>query len=234
MSHLEKHQNKLLLQRIIISIVLFFAFIIFFFSTGIKMLVSFTLFLNQLANTGSKQSLTQQSESFNTITIDPIPSATSSSTLLFSGSALNFDLLEVYLNEEKRNDMSISDVFSGEINDLQKGTNTIRFIAKSSKSKEIKKTPTYEVLYKSDKPKLEISEPSDNTKTNKEDVKISGKTDKETTIRINGKPFIVDVAGTFTTLFRLKEGENKIEITAEDIVGNQEKKTLTVTYSKDE
>jgi hypothetical protein len=234
MSHLEKHQNKLLAQRIVIALVLFFAFIIFFFSAGIKMLVSFTLFLNQLANSGSRQQTTQKTESFNTVNIDPIPSATNSSVLAFSGTALNFDKLELYLNDEKQSEISISDTFSGEIKGLEKGTNTIHFIAKSSKSKETKKTPDYEVLYKNDKPKLEVQEPNDNAKTNKEDIKISGMTDKETTIRVNGQPLIVDVTGKFTTMFRLKDGENKIKITAEDIVGNQETKDLTVTYSKDE
>lgn len=234
MSRLEKHQNKQILQRIVIALVLFVAFVVFFFSVGIKMLVSFTLFINQLANNGSKQQSTQQIDSFNTVNIDPIPSATNSATLMFSGTALNFDKLEIYLNNEKQDEISISDSFSGEIKGLERGTNSVHFIAKSSTSKETKKTPVYDVLYKSDKPKLEVQEPADNSKTNKEDVKISGQTDKETTVRVNGQPLIVDVEGKFTTMFRLKEGENKIHITAEDIVGNQEVKDLTITYSKDE
>lgn len=234
MSRLDKHHTKTLFQKIGISIVLFIAFIIFFFSAGIKMLVSFTLFINQLANGGTKQQTNQQASSFNSVAIDPIPSATNSGTLLFSGTSLNFDKLEIYLNDEKQDEISISDTFAGEIKGLEKGDNTIHFIAKSTKSKETKKTDSFNVLFKSEKPKLEVSEPNDNSKTNKEDIKISGTTDKETTIRVNGQPLIVDVAGKFTTMFRLKEGENKIQITAEDIVGNQEKKDLTITYSKDE
>ena len=234
MSRLEKHQNKQFIQRIIIAFILFVAFIVFFFNVGIKMLVSFTLFLNQLANSGSKQQTIQKTESFNTVTIDPIPSATNSAVLVFSGTSLNFDSLEIYLNDEKQDKISISDSFTGEIKGLEKGVNSVHFIAISSTSKETKKTPVYEVLYKSDKPKLEIQEPNDNTKTNKEDVKISGLTDSETTIRVNSQPLIVDVNGKFTTTFRLKDGENKIHITAEDIVGNQEIKDLTITYSKDD
>lgn len=234
MSHLEKHQNKQTAQRIVITITLIIAAIIFFFSVGIKILVSFTLFLNQLANNGSKQQSTQQAETFNSVNIDPIPSATNSGTLVFSGTSLNFNKLEIYLNDEMQDEISISDSFAGEVKGLEKGTNTIHFIAKSSTSKETKKTPLYDVLYKSDAPKLEIQEPNDNSKTNKEDVKISGLTDIETTVRVNGQPLIVDVSGKFTTMFRLKEGENKIQITAEDIVGNQEKKDLTITYSKEE
>ncbi|MFZ2206437.1 MAG: hypothetical protein WA061_07310 [Microgenomates group bacterium] len=234
MSRLEHHKNKTFAQKMLIGAVLFVAFIIFFFSAGIKILVSFTLFLNQLANGGTKQQATQQKEEFNSINIDPIPSATNSASIVFSGTALNFNALEIYVNGEKTDDISISDTFEGEIKDLIKGNNKISFIAKSTHSKETKKTAIYEVLYKDEKPKLEIQEPNDNSRTNKEDVRISGKTDNETSIRINGQPIITDSEGKFTTLFRLKDGENKIEIIAEDIVGNQEKKNLTVTYSKDD
>ncbi len=234
MSRLEKHQNKQIVQRILIAVVLFVAAIIFFFSVGIRMLVSFTLFLNQLANGNSKQQAVQKTESFNTVNIDPIPSATNSATMSFSGTSLNFDTLEIYLNDEKQDEMSISDIFSGEVKGLEKGENSVHFIAKSTSSKETKKTPTYTILVKSEKPKLEVQEPNDNTKTNKEDVRVSGTTDNETTIRINGQPIIVDVQGRFTTLIRLKEKENKIQIIAEDIVGNQEIKDITITYSKDD
>jgi len=234
MSRLEKHQNKQIMQRIAIGVLLFVAFIIFFFSAGIKMLVSFTLFLNQMANGNSKQQTLQKTETFNTVNIDPIPSATNSATMAFSGTSLNFDKLEIYLNDEKQDEISISDTFSGEVKGLEKGDNKVHFIAKSTDSKETKKTPIYEILLKSEKPKLEIQEPNDKSRTNKEDVRISGTTDVETTIRINGQPMIVDVQGKFTTLIRLKDGENKINITAEDIVGNQEVKDLTITYSKDD
>jgi hypothetical protein len=234
MSRLERHQNKTFIQKMAIAVVLFIAFVIFFFSVGIKVLVSFTLFLNQLANGGNKQQTTEQKKVFNTVAIDPIPSATNSGTILFSGTALNFDSLEIYLNNEKLDEIDISDTFSGEVKGLEKGENTIYFIAKSSETKETKETDPYEVLYKNEKPKLEIQEPSDNARTNKEDVKVAGQTDKETSIRINGQPIITDSEGKFSTMVRLKDGENKIQIVAEDIVGNQEQKELKVTYSKDD
>lgn len=234
MSRLEKHQNKQVVQRILIAVVLFLAAIVFLFSVGIKMLVSFTLFLNQLANGNAKQQSVQKTEYFNTVNIDPIPSATNSAEIWFSGTALNFDSLEIYLNDEKQDEITISDTFSGQVKGLEKGENKVHFIAKSTHSKDTKKTPIYEILFKSDKPKLEVQEPSDKSRTNKEDIRVSGTTDSETEIRINGQPIIVDVQGKFTSLLRLKDGENKINITAEDIVGNQEVKELTVTYSKDD
>lgn len=234
MTRLEQHSKKQTRQRIVITVVLVIAGIVFFFTTGIKLLVSFTLFINQLANGGSNETEIRQTETLSTINIDPIPSATSSSSILFSGSALSYDSLEIYLNDEKRDEIAISDTFSSEVQGLEKGNNTLYFIAKSSKTKKTEKTQEYDVIYKDEKPKLELSEPGENARTNKEDIRISGITDKEVTIRINSQPIVVDAEGKFTTLFRLKDGENKIEVIAEDIVGNQEKKSLTVTYAKDD
>ncbi len=234
MTRLEQHSKKQTRQRIVITVVLVIAGIVFFFTTGIKLLVSFTLFINQLANGGSNETEIRQTETLSTINIDPIPSATSSSSILFSGSALSYDSLEIYLNDEKRDEITISDTFSSEVQGLEKGNNTLYFIAKSSKTKKTEKTQEYDVIYKDEKPKLELSEPGENARTNKEDIRISGITDKEVTIRINSQPIVVDAEGKFTTLFRLKDGENKIEVIAEDIVGNQEKKSLTVTYAKDD
>ena len=234
MSHLAKRQNKQFVQRFFIALVLIIAFIIFFFSAGIKLLVSFTLFLNQMANGKSKQQAVQQQQTLSSITIDPILSATNSAVVDFSGTSLNFDHLEIYLNDEKQDEISISDSFAGEIKNLQENQNTIYFIAKSASSKETKKTQEFTVTYMKSKPKLEVSSPSDNSKTNKEDVAITGTTDKEITILVNGQPVIVDVDGKFVTSVRLKNGENKITISAEDVAGNEVQKTLTVTYSKDD
>ncbi len=234
MSHLEKRQNKQFVQRLLIGIALFVLALFFFFTTGIKLLVSFTLFLNQLANGGNKKQIVEKQQTLSSIDIDPIVSATNSATIVFSGTSLNFDSLEIYLNDEKQDKISIADTFEGEINGLEKGKNSVFFIAKSSKEKGTKKTDTFTVLYKSEKPKLELTSPGDGSRTNKEDIQVTGSTDSETTIRVNNQPVIVDVSGTFISSVRLKDGENKIEISAEDIVGNMEQKTLTVTYAKDD
>lgn len=234
MTRLEQHSKKQNRQRILVSVVLVIAGIVFFFTSGIKLLVSFTLFINQLANGENTESQVRQTEQLSAINIDPIPSATSSSTIIFSGSALSFDSLEIYLNDEKRDEITISDTFISEVQGLEKGSNTLYFIAKSSKTKKTEKTQEFDIVFKDEKPKLEVSEPGENARTNKEDIRITGSTDREVTIRINNQPIVVDAEGKFTTLFRLKDGENKIEVTAEDIVGNQEKKSLTVTYSKDD
>ena len=60
-----------------------------------------------------------------------------------------------------------------------------------------------------------------------------GETDKETYIKVNDLPVVVDAQGVFQTMVKLKEGENKIAIIAQDVAGNSEEKILILTYEKD-
>lgn len=236
MSRLSDHERKQFAYKSVFLIGLTLAFIIFILSFGFKLIINGSLFINQLAN-GSKNSTdgVKTEQALTSLIVDPPPSATSSSSLLITGSTVNFDAVEIYLNSEKVTDgYVVADTFSEEITGLEKGENQIYVIAKSKKSKGTKKSPEFTVLLKTEKPKLEVSQPNDNTKTNKQEIKIEGKTDKETYIKVNGQPVVVDSQGSFQTLYKLSDGDNTIEIIAEDIVGNQEKKTLKVTYSKDD
>ena len=236
MSRLTDHERKQFAYKSVFLIGLTLAFIIFLLSFGFKLIINGSLFINQLAN-GSKNSPDgiKTEQALTSILVDPPPSATSSSSLLVTGSTVNFDSVEIYLNTEKITEGPVDgDIFSEEITGLEKGENRIYVIAKSKKSKDTKKSPEFTVLLKTEKPKLEVSQPNDNTKTNKQEIKIEGKTDKETYIKVNGQPVVVDSQGGFQTLYKLNDGDNSIEIIAEDIVGNQEKKTLKVTYSKDD
>lgn len=236
MSRLTNHERKQFAYKSFFLIGLTLAFIIFLLSFGFKVIINGSLFINQLAN-GSKNSTDgiKTEQALTSLLVDPPPSATSSSSLLVTGSTVNFDAVEIYLNTEKITEGPVvGDIFSEEITGLEKGENRIYVIAKSKKTKDTKKSPEFTVLLKTEKPMLEISQPNDNTKTNKQEIKIEGKTDKETYIKINGQPIVVDSQGSFQSLYKLNDGENTIEIVAEDIVGNQEKKTLKVTYTKDD
>lgn len=236
MSRLTNHERKQFAYKSFFLIGLTLAFIIFLLSFGFKLIINGSLFINQLAN-GSKNSSggIKTEQALTSLLVDPPPSATSSSSLLVTGSTVNFDAIEIYLNTEKITEGPVvGDIFSEEITGLEKGENRIYVIAKSKKTKDTKKSPEFTVLLKTEKPMLEISQPNDNTKTNKQEIKIEGKTDKETYIKINGQPIVVDSQGSFQSLYKLNDGENSIEIIAEDVVGNQEKKTLKVTYSKDD
>jgi hypothetical protein len=59
---------------------------------------------------------------------------------------------------------------------------------------------------------------------------VSGKTEPGAIVKVAGSAATVNADGTFASNVMLKEGDNLIEITATDAVGNQRKTAIPVTY----
>jgi len=234
MGRLERVQEKKMKNTIALYVVILFIVLYFIFTFGIKLLLNTSSFISGLFPQPSIKPIAKTEDSFNSIDISSIPQATNSAKIIVSGSILNFDILDFYLNAKKVKEIELSsDTFSEEIGDLEKGDNDVYIKAKSKDNKTEKNTITYKVFYKNDRPKLEISDPSDNSTTNNQEIKVKGNTDKETYIHINDLPVVVDANGSFETSVRLKDGDNQIVATAQDIAGNIETKTIKVTYQKD-
>ncbi len=231
MSRLDVYRQKQYKKRVTFFVVALIVLVIFLFTVGYNFLIKSSLFLGGLGQT------TQQSDDtdafFGTLEVDTPPTATNSAKLLVSGSVSGYDAVTISINDRDVKDLHNKTSFSETIGDLKKGQNEIKFIAKASKHKAEIKTETYSVLYKSDKPKLEVTEPADQAHTHNTDIKVAGKTDPDVTIRINDLPIVVDVQGNFQTSVRLQDGDNKIKVVAIDIAGNTETKELTVRYEKD-
>ncbi len=234
MGRLERVQEKKLKNTIILYVGLLILVLYFIFTFGIKILLNSSSFIAGLFPQPSATPLSKTDDRFSSIDISSIPQATNSARFIVTGSILNFDTLEFYLNNKKIREIKpSSDSFNEEIGDLNKGDNDFYILAKLKESKTEKKTLVYKIYFKNEKPKLDISEPSDNSTINNQEIKIKGSTDKETYIHINELPVVVDANGGFETTVRLKEGDNQIIINAEDTAGNIESKSLKVIYQKD-
>ena len=235
MGRLEQHQKKQLNNTIFFSLFILIAVIVLIFTVGLKILLNTSAFVARVTEKKSDTALKKNQNLIEDIDIDSIPVATNSARIFVGGSVVNFDQVEFYLNGDLVKEITLltSDNFNEEIGDLNKGENEIYVIGKTKESGEEKKSKIFTVLFKGEKPKLEVKEPQDNLKTNSSEIKVLGQTDKETYIKVNELPVVVDAQGLFQTLVRLKEGENKIIILAQDVAGNSEEKTLTVTYEKD-
>jgi len=229
MTTIQSHKNRLFKKQVALFGFLLLLTVIFLFSFGFKILFGTSLFINQIFNKDDAL-ITPTKEIFlGDLTIDSIPEATNSATILVSGFIDKFDSVAIYLNETKVDEIKIaSNSFNFEIKDLQKGENKLYFLAKSNKHKEKKQTETFKVLYADEKPKIEIKEPADQLKTVKNEIKIIASTAKENVTKINGFPIVLDVQGNFESSVKLKNGENKIIILVIDIYGNSEEKTLTI------
>ena len=235
MGRLEQTRKKQLNNTIYFSLFILILVVIFILTVGIKILLNTSSFVARISEKKTNTTLKKNQNLIEDVDIDSIPVATNSSRIFVGGTVVNFDQVEFYLNGDlvKESSLLSSDSFIEEIGDLVKGQNEVFVIGKLKDSDEEKKSNIFTVFYKSDKPKLDIKEPQDNSKTNNLEIKIMGETDKETYIKVNDLPVVVDSQGIFQTMVRLKEGENKITITAQDVAENKEEKILTVIYEKD-
>jgi hypothetical protein len=234
MGRLEQIQERKLRNRIIFYIVILILVLYFIFTYGIKLLLNSSSYIAGLFPQPSTKPLAKNENSFTSLDVNTIPQATNSAKFLVSGSVLNLDILDFFINTKKVKEIKITaDTFNEEIGDLQKGDNDVYLTAKSKDGKIQKNSMTFKVFYTNEKPKLEITEPADNSTTNNQEINVKGSTDKEIYVRVNDLPIVVDANGGFQTTVRLKEGDNQIVITAQDIAGNLETKSLKVTYQKD-
>jgi len=236
MKYLNLGNRRNIQKRIIIFIIAFIVLIYLLFSFGFKLLLNGSVFIASLFNKNEVAPLTKNEDVYGSVSIDNIEEATNSAEIVISGSVVNYSILRFYLNGEKIDEKEIrtSDTFTQIIENLNKGTNEIYVKALTKDGKNSKKTETYYVIFDDEKPKLELTEPTGDTKVNKPDITIKGKTDKEIYININNAPVVVDANGAFQYQVRLIEGENTFNIQASDIAGNVENKTLKIIYQKEE
>jgi hypothetical protein len=230
MTRLEKHKQKLFYKKVAIMVGLLVFITLFLFFVGFQFILKSSGFVSNLKNTDKTETVTE--DFFGNLAVDAVMSATNSADLVVSGSSSNFNKVEFYINDKKVKTIDAKDTFSETIGKLQKGKNEIYIKAVTNNNKHSKSSDTYLVNYKNEKPKLDISEPSDNLKTDKSEIKISGKTDPDVAIKVNGSPVVVDSQGGFQQSMLLKEGENKFTVLAEDDAGNSEHKDITVIYEK--
>ncbi len=160
-----------------------------------------------------------------------MPEATNSAQLEIKGVTepeavvkinVNEELIESVVNEEG--------TFELEKVTLEKGENTIFAWAVDDSENESAQTEEFKIIYETDPPPLEIVKPEDGIAVEEQTIEIEGNTEPNARVEINEHVVIVNLEGKFTYNLVLQEGENEINVTAEDSAGNLEEKKLTVTY----
>jgi len=208
----------------------------FLLTSGFSFLINSSVFVGNLFGGGRKEYDFGTAPKFYNIEFEEIPSATNSAGLSISGIVENLDQVTLYLNgsRSKKIDVDSDGKFSTILSNYDQGSNDLYAIGRNSKTGSTKKTGTVSFLYKTAKPTIEISEPSDGHKTPRDEIKVVGKTNsgEEMTVRVQGALTTVDAGGSFQAFVRLKEGENKIKIDVSDAAGNSEEKEITVFYEK--
>ena len=162
-----------------------------------------------------------------------IPQATNEAQIKVILSVVNVKSLKAYLNNKPVNTIPVEDEsVEVKVKNLKLGKNSLFFIGEINKQEV--KSKKYIVVYDKTPPKLKLNIP-DNFETSEKQIEIKGETEANTILKINSIPIVVLKDGTFSTTLTLKEGENKILITAKDKAGNIAEKKLTIikTSQKD-
>lgn len=232
----ERHRQKKYKSQILGYLFLLIVVVIFVATVGVKILINTSLFIFGL--TQKNKSLTSNNNTVAEIILPPeifdFPDATNASSLKINGRTSAQKNLLIYVNDELQKELTPdNDTFDTEVQ-LQKGTNSLYLLIDDRQNKQKKQSKLYTIVYKDEKPFLEITSPRDQEKTSKEEIHIVGKTDKEVFVRINSLPVVTDSEGQFSYQFKLQIGDNKITVEAQDIAGNSEIKELTVIYQKEE
>lgn len=167
-------------------------------------------------------------------TLDVLPEATPSSSIIVTGKSTYKDgTIELFVNNElvKEAELDESSEFKIENVHLSEGQNSIkaRYVKNDKKSDF---TEEYSVSLVTEAPKLDISTPADNTSFSKGDqeITVSGKTNQDSSVLVNNFKAIVQSDGSFSYTLKLSDGDNKIIVEAINAAGKKTSKTITVSY----
>ncbi len=218
-------------QQLVLSIAGIISLLFIFFFVGIPFLIKFSSFIAGF----KKETVVQNNETGVVLEpfLDPLPEATFSARISISGNATSGDSVILYVNKEKISEKIVGKdgVFSFNNVPLDKGKNEIYSVSKSG-NKESQPSEKYTIIMESEPPKLTIESPSDGSvfKRENRDIEIRGQTDEDAGISLNQRFVFVNPNGSFTTTYRLNDGENKLEFISTDQAGNTETVILTITY----
>lgn len=221
-------------KRLIFNLVLIVLLIYVFFTWGLPFIVGSLSFLNKY-KTDKPQDVVRIDDAI-TPPILSIPfESTNSAQLKISGYSMSLSKVEIYIDDELKNQTSTDSngKFESDPISLNLGTNNIYAVTINDADKKSLPSKTIKVYYSDEKPSLDISEPSDNAEIKGGDkkIKVVGKTDKDNNVTINGSTIIVNSEGAFQAEIPLNEGDNVITIAASNNFGNSNSLEKRVKYT---
>lgn len=161
--------------------------------------------------------------------------ATNSASIKIKGFTTANSKVQIYLDDNLV-DTQTSDTNGNFITnsiDLVMGTNNIYGKSIDENKQESLPSKTIQIRYNNEKPELTIDEPNDGKEIKGGDKKVTirGKTDPDNDVNINGLKVIINSDGTFSTTVDLNDGDNTLNITAKNSVGNSTSVSRKIIYS---
>jgi hypothetical protein len=230
-----KEQEQIIYRRLLIIggiIVLVIVVLLFW---GLQIFVRLAEFLGVFWGASSVPTVSQDVIPPFTPILEGIPTATNSAKLPFKGVAEAGSSVEIFLNGELQKKLLVEQDGNFSIEDLSlnEGENKIEVRSSDSAGNVSPLSSPSVVIFDKTFPPLEVSEPQDRSVFvgDKKEIKVTGQTEPQTTVTVNGFWAIIDQDGKFSYSLTLNQGENKITIVAQDIAGNKTEKEKTIFYN---
>lgn len=168
--------------------------------------------------------------------ISQLPSSTKDQQITVNGYSIDGLMVKLFVNEREvastRADKEGSFTFFN-VN-LNDGDNTIYAKASDTKGLDSPASKSISVRLQKKSPKLIVSEPADRSEFKQKDnaITVRGSTDPLDIVTVNGQKAFVTSDGTFSYMYPLNDGENKLIIESTDDAGNKTTVEKTVTFSR--
>lgn len=225
----KREQKKLLRQTVLISLaglVLLVSFIVFIIPGAVRFAANI---FDTDVGFESQDSIPPQVPSLS------IPyTATYSASINLVGTGEPESEVVILLNGDEYERVVVDDDGSFELKvSISEGENSLVAYGIDEAENESSVSRTYRVELDSEPPKIEIESPQDGETIElrkNQLVTIKGKSESSAKVFVNGRVTYARSDGSFSTTFQLSEGENKLEIRAEDKAGNVSESELTIFF----
>jgi len=232
-SRLAVTEERKNIKRAYLYIFLSIIALIFLVFLGIPTLVKFAGFVGDIAKSDKPVDI-------NDITppappqFDQILEYTNKDSIEITGKSENSATIKIRANNEvseivANNEGSFSFIFN-----LKEGENSIDAKAVDLSGNESTQTLTYKVHFDNTSPKIEIESPNDGASfygNGQKQLSIKGTVDEVADITINNRLVVQQDDNSFSFATTLSEGENKFEVKAIDLSGNETTSSFIVNFS---
>lgn len=230
-SRLEEIAKRRSERNIIIILAGIIVLVAVFFFYGIPLLINFSLLVEKMRGNKDTEVVVNASSYIAPPVLDALRDATNSAQINVSGSALQSEVIKLYVNGKYLDQVKAGRDKSFIFNyvSLDVGANDIKAKAVIL-DKESDYSENMHIVYINKEPNLEINSPQDNQSISNGDgqVKVEGKTDPSVRVTVNDYWAIVETDGNFSYLLRLQKGDNTIKVVATDDAGNKTEKEIKV------
>lgn len=231
-SRLRRVEEKDASRRIAAALLGIVGVSVFLLLFGVKILIGFSLLIDRIRG-GSTPAAQQQAIVLPPV-LDPLPEATGSASITISGKGAPKTKAILYVNDTEYKRIPVENDGTFKLTNIEIDGSSISIYAKLIDDKNNMSNASNTITTTADRtpPKLTIDKPEDNSTINDgtHKVAVSGITDEDMKVTINGRIVVLKSDGSFTYSMPLNDGENKLKIVSRDAAGNETTVERKVTY----